>query len=92
VRVADAEVGVDRERIRRAGRGGDESIGERERMHCTTLDADRRRQRRLLREQQRQRLIDRRVPINAVSAAHDERRSRHWPPGDADARLKSTHI
>ena len=52
------------------------------------LHAQALRERRLLRHLLRDRLIDRRVVVDAVAGANHQRRRRQRTPGDADARLK----
>ncbi len=56
------------------------------------VHAERLRERRLLREEQRERLIDAEIPIDAVAAADDERRTEQRPPGHRDARLEAALV
>ena len=72
--------------------GRDESVGERERILGRVGDAQRARERRLLRHQRRDRLIDVRVAVDPVSRAHDDRRSGHRSPRDGKTRLQAAPV
>ena len=90
--VADAEVRIDGERVRSVPGRRHESIGQRERIGRAVLHAERLRERRLLRQQQRDRLIDVRVAIDAIAAADDQRGTGNGTPRDPHARLHATPV
>ena len=96
LRVADAQLRIDGKRIERVGDAehlaDQQPVGKRQRVLGVIADAERRRQRRLLRELRGDRLIHVGVAIDAVSRADDERRSRHRPPGDAEPRLEAALV
>ena len=89
---ADAQVRVDGERVRRARCRIGKAVGERERRLGRVLDVDRLRQRRLLSHGHRDRLVDVRVAIDAVTRANHQRRAGHRPPGQTETRLKAARI
>ena len=92
LRVAHAEIGIDRKRVRRRARRCRESVRQRERIGRAALHAQRLRKGRLLRHQQGDRLVDGRVAIHAVAGANDKRRSGDRTPRDAGARLKAAPV
>ena len=94
LRVADPEIGIDgkRVRIRDPERAADEDPGKGQRIGRAVLDAQRRGQRRLLRQQRGDRLIDLTVAINPVARADDQRRTGHGPPRRAEPRLQAALV
>ena len=96
LRVADAEFRIDRKRVERGGDAerlaDEEAVGKRQRVLRRVADAERRRERRLLRQQRGDRLIDVGVAIDAVARANHERRARHRTPRDTEARLETALV
>ena len=86
------EMTIDGERVRqRTGRRG-KSIRERQRTFGRALETRDRRERRLLREPCRDRQINIRLTIDAVAAAHEQRRRRERPPRHTDPRLDAAPV
>ena len=88
LRVADAKIRIDGERVGSSRGRRIEPVGQRQRIGGAVLHAQALRQRRLLRHLRGDGLIHRSVVVNAIAGANHQRRRRKRTPGDPDARLE----